>query len=279
MSQEARMQRVPTSNGHVAVEMHGQGPPIVLLHSGGHDRGDFDAVVPALSRTHRTVAIDLPGHGDSAMFAPPSSTRASLICNGIVDAIDALSLPPAVLVGNSVGGMAALALASRRPGSVRALVLVSPSGFVEQTSIVRAFCWLQGKEWVRRTTGMAFARHYLKSRNEHVTRLLARMERRRSSADFIEMEAALWRSFGAPDSDLSAHAAALRCPTLLVWGTRDPVLRAAVEGTRARALLPSASWAEMDCGHVPFVEDPAGFISVIAPFLRDLTASEPVSAP
>lgn len=271
MKQTGMRQTVPTRHGAVALSITGSGPPLVLLHSGGHDRSDYDAITPALAARHEVIAIDLPGHGESEMFSPPSAATARRASEAIVDAVDALDRAPAILVGNSVGGTAALLCALDRPERTSALVLVSTSGLVERTLLARAFCWVQGREVVRRRVGMAFARSYLKRRNAHTDALLERMRARREDPAFIAMEAALWRSFGAPSSGLEARAAEITCPTLLVWGRRDPVIRAAVEGRRARALLPHAVWAEMDCGHVPFVEDPEGFLSAVEPFLREVS--------
>lgn len=269
---------IETRHGRMAVEItpspRTSAPPIVVLHSGGHDRSDFDAITPALARDHEVIAMDLLGHGDSDMFSPPSSASARRIAEGALDAVAALARPPAILVGNSVGGTCALTVAIERPDLVRALVLVSTSGLVERTLLVRGFCWVQGREVVRRRTGMAFARHYLKRRNEHTARLLDRMRTARRRDDFIAMEAALWRSFGDPSSSVFDRIDAVRCPVLFVWGERDPVLRAAVEGARARAALPHATWMDMDCGHVPFVEDPDGFLDATRAFLAATRAPD-----
>ena len=252
----------------LAIDVRGRGTPFVLLHSGGHDRHDFDAIVPTLCRRFQTVAIDLLGHGDSAHLADPRQTTAAKICEAVQDAVVALRLPPALVMGNSVGGMAALHLAAHRPEHVRGLVLVSPSGMVDRNAIVRAFCWVQGREWIRRHAGMAFARSYSKVRSEHTDALLARMAERRRDPRFIAMEAALWRSFGDESSDYAERARQLRVPTTFVWGRRDPVIRARVEGARARALMPHASWIDLDAGHVPFVETPTAFLEAIDPFVR-----------
>jgi pimeloyl-ACP methyl ester carboxylesterase len=267
------MDTIRTRHGHVALDRRGSGPPIVLLHSGGHDRHDFDAIVPQLAARFETLAFDLPAHGDSSMFTEPARARAIDMCEGILDAVDALDVAPAIVVGNSVGGTAALHLAMQRPERVKALVLVSTSGFVEASVGVRAYCRIQGIEAVRRHLGMAFARFYLKKRNVHTTELLARMQRARTRKDFIAMEAALWRSFSAPESNLSADAERVRCPVHFVWGRHDPVLRANVEGRRARALLPHATWTTLDLGHVPFVEDPAAFLEAVRPFFDEVARS------
>src|SRR5712692_1836280 len=70
------MQLIPTRVGRVAVNIVGDGPPLVLLHSVAHDHHDFDAIVPTLSTQFRTIAVDWPGHGESDMFDPPSSAGA-----------------------------------------------------------------------------------------------------------------------------------------------------------------------------------------------------------
>jgi pimeloyl-ACP methyl ester carboxylesterase len=270
------MQSLPTRHGRMALEIAGAGTPFVLLHSGGHDRHDFDAIVRPLGRRFRTIAIDLLGHGDSAHVAPPSNIDVAKICEAVEDVVVALDLPPALVLGNSVGGTAALHLACKHPARVRGLVLVSTSGLIEQTRLARAFCAIQGTSWIRRHAGMAFARSYLKGKSEHTATLLERMQARRGDRDFIAMEAALWRSFGRPESDLSAFASSVRCPTALVWGRYDPVLRARIEGARARRLLPHAQWIELDAGHVPFVETPDAFLTAIEPFIASHAA--PASA-
>lgn len=266
---------VPTRAGALAFQSFGRGPTLLLLHSGGHDRHDFDGVVPALAQRFRVVALDLPGHGDSAPV-DPTRFDVRVICEGVEDAARALDLSDAIVVGNSVGGTAALHLAMTMPERVRALVLISTSGLVDRTPLARAFCRIQGLVWVRRHLGMAFARHYVKVPTKTTDAILARMQARRTDPAFLAMEAALWRSFGQNESDLAALAARVTCPTALVWGARDPVLRARVEGARARRLLPHAEWIPMASGHLPHAEEPEAFLAAIEPFLARV--SEPAAA-
>ena len=266
------MPHIETRAGRVMVDDRGQGPPLVLLHANGHDHHDFDAILPALA-AFRTIAIDWPGCGESDLPRPPSSAGAGLCCDVLEDVLSALDVPAAVLLGNSVGGTAALRLAGRRPGRVRALVLVDPGGLVAPSALQRAFCWVQGRELVRRLTGMAFARAYLKRRNAHAEALLGRHRAHRARPGRIALDAAMWRSFGRPEADVSAEAQTVRCPTLVIWGRLDPVLRARVEGRRARQLLPHARYLELDTGHVPFVEDPQAFLDGLLPFLAELPAA------
>lgn len=261
---------IPTRTGRVVVEMSGSGLPLFVLHSVTHDRNDYDAVAGELAKHFRVIAVDLPGHGQSDMFEPPASASATKMCEAVEDVADALKLGPAIFMGNSVGGNAGAYLAIHRPELVKGLVLIDAAAVSGQTAVTRAACWIQGRLVVRRLTGRFFTRSYLKRTNAWTRAILERNEVARTRPGFLEMDAAMWRSFGVPETDLSAHAGRIAAPTLIVWGKRDPVLRARVEGRNTCARLPHASYAELDTGHVPFAEDPEAFLEKVLPFLLGL---------
>jgi pimeloyl-ACP methyl ester carboxylesterase len=262
------MQRIALRAGTVAYAVEGAGPPVVLLPAIGHDHRDFDAIVPALARDHRTIAIDWPGFGSSPAPDPPSSASAALMCDVLEQLVDALDLEPAIYLGNSVGGAAAVRLAARRPDRVRGLVLVDTGGFTPMTPLTRAFCRMQGRAWVRRTTGLAFARFYTTRRHAGARAMLDRVAAAIREPATVAVHAAVWRSFAEPESDMTRVV--IECPTLVVWGRRDPVLRASVDGARVRATIPHAQWIVLDTGHVPFVEEPEAFLEATSPFLASL---------
>lgn len=61
------------------------------------------------------------------------------------------------------------------------------------------------------------------------------------------------------------------CPTLLAWGTHDPVLPWHLDGRSARAALPHAQIVTFPgAGHQPFIERPGEFLTRTAPFLSGL---------
>src|ERR1700730_12520258 len=119
------MATLTTRTGEVAYVQTGAGRPVVLLHATLHDRHDFDPIVEALARRRRVVAVDWPGHGESK--STDSVTGPSL-ADALDDIVDALNLEDIVLIGNSVGGMAAARLAISPPALVRGLVLVNTGG-------------------------------------------------------------------------------------------------------------------------------------------------------
>lgn len=101
----------------------GHGKPLVLLHGLLDDSGGW----AELARdTHRpAVAVDLPGFGGSAL---PSRPRISAYAEAVVEGLEQLDLGPFTLVGHSLGGAVATAVAERC-ADVRALTLLAPVGF------------------------------------------------------------------------------------------------------------------------------------------------------
>jgi pimeloyl-ACP methyl ester carboxylesterase len=104
----------------------------VFVHGFACGHADWRAQVAHFSPRHRTVSVDLPGHG-----ATPASTGAQTIerCGGEVAALlEALSLPPAVLVGHSLGCRVVLDAALRAPERTAGIVLVDGSRFVAEAA-------------------------------------------------------------------------------------------------------------------------------------------------
>lgn len=171
------------------------------------------------------------------------------------------------MLGNSVGGFASARLAARRPARVRALVLVDSGGFTQTGCRTRFFCWAKGRVWIRRRLEGAFARHYLRTRNEHAAAILRTVDGMRLRPEKAIVHAAIWRSFSRKESQLGAEAGKIQCPVLLVWGRHDPVLPIGTDGRAARRALPSASGVETATGHCPFAEAPREFLAAALPFL------------
>lgn len=110
----------------------GQGPALLLIHGlGGHARHFTHSVVERLARDYRVVVMDRPGSGHStrargASAGPLSQART------VAEFIRTLGLDRPLLVGHSLGGAVALAVALEHPELVRGLALVSPLTHVEE---------------------------------------------------------------------------------------------------------------------------------------------------
>jgi len=108
----------------VNVVRRGSGDPIVFLHGLGTSAASWAAVAEALADRYETLAVDLIGHGESAVPDDAGEYRRDRVLADI-DEVCALVDRRPLLVGHSLGGYLALAYAATRPGAVRGLVVVN----------------------------------------------------------------------------------------------------------------------------------------------------------
>jgi len=259
------MPTVDLSTGAVHYVESGQGVPLVLLHANPGDSLDFLAVIPALAQHYRVLAVDWPGYGGSAPPRQLGALSARFFSDVLRDFLQALSLPSALLIGNSLGGNAAARLAIESPNSVRGLVLVSPGGFTPHSLVSRAFCRFQGSRLALSPRFLAGL--YLKRRTPTVNSMLERAATSQATAGRVALNRAVWRSFIEPEHDLRKVAGAIEAPTLLLFGKYDPVVPAGRDGVVAARSLPGARLVVMSSGHAPFAEVPEAFLAQVLPFL------------
>jgi pimeloyl-ACP methyl ester carboxylesterase len=105
----------------------GGAPPLVFVHGFACAQGDWDAQVAHLSGQHRTVAVDLRAHGAS----PGTARDCSIERYGadVAEVMRGLALPPAILVGHSMGCRVVIEAALQAPRHTAAVVLVDGSQF------------------------------------------------------------------------------------------------------------------------------------------------------
>jgi pimeloyl-ACP methyl ester carboxylesterase len=110
------------------LDFGGDGPPVLLLHGLAGYAGEWADTARWLTERCRVVALDARGHGRSERF-PADVSRAALVADAAF-AVESLRLGPVVVVGQSLGGLAALLLAAERPDLVHGLVVAdaSPAG-------------------------------------------------------------------------------------------------------------------------------------------------------
>src|SRR5437870_1731680 len=109
---------------HLA-DFGGTGPTMILVHGLGGSHANWLAVGPGLAAHARVLAPDLPGFGRTPLAGRSARVRANVeLLDRLLDAVDG---GPAVLVGNSMGGLIAMMEAAARPEKVAALVLVGPA--------------------------------------------------------------------------------------------------------------------------------------------------------
>jgi 3-oxoadipate enol-lactonase len=114
-------QHLDVPGGRLAYEAAGEGTPILFLHAAIADRRQWNREFEALSSSTRVVRVDTRGLGASTPATAPYSDMSDL-----ASLVQHLKLPPAIVVGCSNGGRAAIDFALEHPKHVRGLLLLSP---------------------------------------------------------------------------------------------------------------------------------------------------------
>jgi pimeloyl-ACP methyl ester carboxylesterase len=113
----------------LAYDEHGRGdPPLVFIHGWCCVHTHWDAQVARFSPAHRTVAVDLRGHGDSDR--PEQDYTIEGFADDVAWMCGELGVEKPVVVGHSMGGSTALALADRHPSLPAAIVMLDTSLFI-----------------------------------------------------------------------------------------------------------------------------------------------------
>lgn len=253
----------------------GSGPPVVCLHATGHGARDFDRLAQRLGGDFTFIALDWPGQGESPREAAPASAeRYAELVGGVLEALD---LRDVILLGNSIGGAAAILCAANHADRVRGLVLCNSGGLIPPNLFIRMFCRHMARRFEKAASGDAgfpawFRRYY--------QQVLPRPEaawRREEIVAGCEKAAPVlaeaWRSFAEPEADIRPVLRGLQIPILFAWGLRDRILPwFLVRGLARRT--PGARIALFDAGHAAFLETPEAFDAAFTDFARSLPLSE-----
>jgi pimeloyl-ACP methyl ester carboxylesterase len=262
-----RSRFVKTSAGRVhALTLRGTGPgaPLVLLH--GYSAAALH-YVPLIRRlrplVRRIIAVDLPAHGLSDCPRGPLERR--LLSAGLIEALDGLLGEPAIVFGNSLGGLAAIHYSLARPECVAGLVLCSPAGAA-----------MNEGELQRLRASFAIGSH--KEALAFVDKLLPPGSRLRHPFAWglrqkfnQPVMRAILESM-CPNDLLRPHELrALPAPTLLLWGTRDDILPSSHREFFRRHKPAHARFEEPEgFSHSPYIENAAALTERLAAFVEEV---------
>src|SRR6266550_6877585 len=119
----ARTGYVPANGVNYYYEIYGRGAPLLLLHGGLGSIGLFEPQLPAFAKTRQVIAVDLHGHGRTALGDRPINY--SDMGTDLATVVKQLGYDTVDVLGYSMGGGVALRLAVQHPEVVRRVVLVS----------------------------------------------------------------------------------------------------------------------------------------------------------
>jgi len=265
----------------------GNGPACVLLHGLGGSHLNWMSVGPELARSFHVLAPDLPGFGRT----PSAGRQASIAANVrlVEELIRRVAGAPALLMGNSMGGLIALAVAAGRSDLLSGLVLVDPALPIPRGELFRfdpvvlrfvaAYAVPKLGEYVLSRTAVTLgAEGLVRSTLERCTVDLRRVDSELVAA-MIDLER---ERFSRPNwheavlegtksivqtlasrKHVERWIRAVSAPTLLMHGAEDRVVRLSASREAAH-VRPDWDFAVLqDAGHVPMMEVPAAFLEVV----------------
>ena len=233
----------------IAYTIAGDGPAVVLVHCWGGARGFWDQARDDLARDHRVLAVDLGGHGDSGQAREDYTMEA--FAADVLAAMDAEGLASAVMVGHSMGGTVALAVARAAPDRVHRIVGIDNLHQVDRgltPEQLEGFLAPFRADFAGTVPGFVRAMYPADADSASVARavdVLAATSPRVGLSAFEHMFA----------YDLAAAARAYARPLHLLNDTRYPVARDQWEAQGVEVRLTSME----DVGHFPMFSAPEAF--------------------
>jgi pimeloyl-ACP methyl ester carboxylesterase len=233
---------------------------VVLVHGLGGSIESWEPVMPRLAASHRTIALDLPGHGRSDKpldFSYRPDAMAEIVERLLV----ARGISRALWVGNSIGGQVALAAAIAGVRSVAGIVLVNSTGVDEaaMSALLASPDRIKARAGVGRNASLldaALALMFVDPESPPARRLAEVRAESASAADHAaHVRAVMHTAVRARDAPLATRLDQVRVPAVVLWGEEDRLLGTA--SVDVLAGLPNVSIERLaGVGHMPQLDAP-----------------------
>lgn len=248
---------LPHGKIHYRIDGDERAPALVLCHALGTDLTLWDAQAAALSAQYRVLRYDLRGHG----FSPGPDTEYTIaeLAGDVFGLLDALEIAEAHVVGLSIGGLIAMALALAAPARVKQLVLAntaprigSRAGWEERIAQVK-------KEGLAGIADGAIQRWFTPEFQAREPALMARYR-----ALVMQARPAAYAGCCAAlrDADLRSEIGRISSPTFVISGRHDAVTTPA-HGQEMADAVQGARHVSLAAGHLSNVEAAAAFTDAL----------------
>ena len=267
------MTRISTNGIELNVEIHGSGPPLLLLHGFTGSSSTWEAFWP-LWDEFTMVAVDIIGHGKSQSPADSGRFTIDACLDDLVALLDYLGIKRCALLGYSMGGRIALRFALRHPQRLGNLILESASPGIDDSAVrtervksdhalaariesegLEAFInfWQQIPMWSSQTSLSAETRQ--------------RLREQRLANNPIGLANSL-RGMGAgADAPVMSQVGSVALNTLLIAGSLDS--RYAEIAAKMAAEMPRSDLNVVEeAGHAVHLEKPDQFATAVSDFLH-----------
>lgn len=259
---------------HVATS--GEGPPLVLLHGFTGSTETWGSLRSAAEKTHKVIAVDLPGHGKSTAPNDPRCYALTRVADDLIHVLDKFSIDRTVILGYSMGGRTALRFALAHGDRVSGLILESMSPGITDSAgrAARSRSDNALADAIESDGIEAFVNRWERLPIWDTQRSLSDDVRNRLRKQRLENRqeglANSLRGAGAgQDEPVFDRLAEIEAPTLLIAGALDT--RYVDIATSMQKAMPNAHLSIIpEAGHASHFERPEAFASAVMAFLQDI---------
>lgn len=188
--------------------------PILLLHQTPRSMDEFAEIIPILARDRRVIAIDTPGYGCSD--TPAHTPTIAQYCAVVFELLDVLGIARAGLAGHHTGAILALEAAATQPERIEKIALSGPV-YVDEA--------------MRKQLSAIFVQWHVQADGSHLTEKWEKFSKWVDDPQIVQRvlvdlfsagETSEQGHFSSASYHMEDRLAQVRCPALIILGTRDP---------------------------------------------------------
>jgi len=248
---------------------------VLMIHGFGGSNRDFQILDSLINHRYHVIRVDMPGFGLSDYpFVYGEKTFRDAYSEYFNFLMDTLGIDSFHVMGNSLGGLMSLELATQHPEKVKSLVLFNSAGYDMEEVMRSANAFVLRNPLVKVLVKKGMS-EFMTSRgmrrvvysdtlltDEKVRRVNSMWNREGNMRHLVEMA-------NAKESPDEAMIRSVACPTLIVWGREDQIINVKF-AERFHRDIPGSRLVIYDaCGHVPMIERPEEVYAEVMDFLRD----------
>jgi pimeloyl-ACP methyl ester carboxylesterase len=244
----------------------GDGPPVILIHGFGGSMWQWEHQQHALSQHFRVLTLDLPGAGLSDK--PEIDYRPDQMLDFLIGFMDAVKIPQATFVGNSMGAGLAIGMALAHPTRVTKLVLIDglPQHVLEKLTSpsIRRALETRAPSWLVSVGNWLFGGLMIESVLREIVydpalltpAVIERSNLNRQRPGLIKPTMAVRENLPRWEGGFATRIGEITHPTLVIWGEEDRVFPLAVGEEIHQTIKGSRFIRIPTAGHIPQWERP-----------------------
>jgi 2-succinyl-6-hydroxy-2,4-cyclohexadiene-1-carboxylate synthase len=262
------------------VSREGSGQPLVLLHGFTGSSQVWRPLIAGLGDGFATIAVDMPGHGNSAAPRDPDRYALDRFAGDLRQVLDNLDIERAAVLGYSMGGRAALRFALAHPDRVSALLLEStspgitdPAARAERKDADEVLARMIERDGVEAFVNKWERLPLWRSQQSLPEESRARLRELRLSNSAHGLANSLRGAGAGSDPAVLDRLGELQPPTLLVAGELDEKYVAAAQ-LMVEKIARSRVEIIAQAGHTVHLDQPSAFAGAVAEFLKGLPSAD-----